>query len=242
MQSKSYRDLLARYLAPQWPQVVLLALLLFGDIALQLLNPQLLRTFIDTISSAGISAGLTGIAVLFISVALVQQGVKIVTTYVSERVGWSATNGLRVDLARHLVYLDMSFYKQHTPGELIERVDGDITAMANFFSQFVVKVLGNLLLLCGVLVVLIIQSWQVGLALLFFALIVLLLIMSVRNVAVKPWKAFRQASAELYGFLEERLTGTEDIRASGARAYVMQRFYNYARQRLRTSRRARLRA
>ena len=31
------------------------------------------------------------------------------------------------------------------------------------------------------------------------------------------WEAAREASADLFGFLEERLAGTEDIRACGAR-------------------------
>lgn len=240
MHSKNYRELLARYLLPYWPQIALTALLLGGDIALQLLNPQLLRIFIDDISNAGISAGLTGIAALFISVAILQQIVKIGATYVSERLGWNTTNALRVDLTRHLLYLDMSFYKKHTPGSLIERVDGDITAMANFFSQFVVKVLGNLLLLAGILVVLLLQDWRIGLAFTGMTLLSLLVILSVRNVAVGSWKTFRQASADLYGFLEERITGTEDIRASGAHAYILNRFYHYARTRLRTARKARL--
>jgi hypothetical protein len=39
-----------------------------------------------------------------------------------------------------------------------------------------------------------------------------------RDVAVPHWTAARQASAELFGFLEERLAGTEDICSSGATA------------------------
>lgn len=237
---QTYRHLLKTYLAAQLPQVLLLAALLCGDIALQLVNPQLLRIFIDTVTTSAAQASFLWVAGLFILVALIQQVVKVGASYLSERVGWSATNALRVDLARHLVQLDMGFHKQHTPGELIERIDGDISALANFFSQFVIKVLGNLLLLFGVLIVLSIQDWQAGLALSLFGLVALVLINSVRSVAVKPWKVFRQASAELYGFLEERLHGTEDIRSSGAQAYVTRRLYGYTRQRLRSGRQARL--
>lgn len=237
---KEYRHLLKTYLAAQLSRVILLAALLCGDIALQLVNPQLLRIFIDTITTSAVQTSLLWVAGLFIVVALAQQVVKVGASYLSERVGWSATNALRVDLARHLVQLDMGFHKQHTPGELIERVDGDISALANFFSQFVIKVLGNLLLLFGVLIVLSIQDWRAGLALSLFALVALILINSVRSVAVKPWKAFRQASAELYGFLEERLHGTEDIRSSGAQAYVTRRLYGHTRQRFRSGRKARL--
>ncbi len=237
---KEYRNLLVKYLTPQMTRVILLALLLCGDIALQLVNPQLLRIFIDAITSSGAQAMPLGIALLFIAIAILQQGVKIGTTYLGERVGWTATNALRGDLALHLVRLDLSFHKKHTPGELIERVDGDVTALANFFAQFVVRILGNLLLLLGVLIVLLFQDWRAGLALTFFTLAALVLINSVRNIATKHWTAFRQASAELYGFLEERLTGTEDIRSSGAQDYVLRRLFTYTRERLRLARRARV--
>ncbi len=237
---KEYRQLLATYLSPQMPRVIGLAALLIVEIVLQLVNPQLLRTFIDTITSTGPQDSLLVIALLFVVVALFQQGVKIWATYLSERVGWIATNALRVDLTRHLLRLDLSFHKLHTPGELIERVDGDINDLAKFFSQFIVQVLGNLLLLFCVLIVLSVQDWRAGLPLSLFTLISLGVINAVRGIGVPYWKVFRQSSADLYGFLEERITGTEDIRSSGAQAYMLHRLYTYTRERLRASRTARL--
>jgi len=38
------------------------------------------------------------------------------------------------------------FHTALTPGELTERIDADVTALSNFFSQFVIRVLGNVLL------------------------------------------------------------------------------------------------
>ncbi|GCE16854.1 ABC transporter ATP-binding protein [Dictyobacter kobayashii] len=237
---KDYRELLWRYLAPQHIRVFLLGLLLCADIILQLINPQFLRTFIDTITASGPQPFLLGLAILFMVVALIQQLITIAATYISERLGWSATNALRADLALHLVRMDMSFHKTHTPGELIERVDGDVTNMANFFSQFVIKILGGLLLLAGILAVLWYTEWHVGLALSIFAVVALVAINSARGIAIKPWKAFRQVSAELFGFLEERLRGTEDIRSNGAQPYIMRRLYMLTRERLRSGTRARL--
>lgn len=49
---QQYRRLLVTYLKPQWPQVLLLTLLLLGSIGLQLVGPQLLRYFIDTAQDA----------------------------------------------------------------------------------------------------------------------------------------------------------------------------------------------
>ena len=58
------------------------------------------------------------LALLFMGVALVQQVASVVATYLSENVGWTATNGLRADLGEHCIYLDMSFHNARTPGEM----------------------------------------------------------------------------------------------------------------------------
>jgi ATP-binding cassette subfamily B protein len=83
-------------------------------------------------------------------------------------------------------------------------------------------------------------DWRISLALVLFVTIVLLALLAVRNIATPHWKAYRQASADLYGFLEERLTGTEDIRSNGAQNYMLRRLFTHTRERLRTAWKARL--
>jgi len=236
----SYRALLIRYLRPQAAKVVVLAGLLLGSIALELVNPQIVRLFIDAATTHDTRTNLTVAAALFISLALLQQTLSVGATYVSERVGWTATNALRADLTLHCLRLDLSFHKARTPGELIERIDGDVTALANFFSQFIVQVLGSLVLLVGVLAVLWTVDWHTGAVLTVFAVVILAAMVWLRAVAVPYWTAERQANADLYGFLEERLGGTADLRSSGAEAYTMRRLVTYVRARLRAGSRARV--
>ncbi|HCI80495.1 MAG TPA: ABC transporter ATP-binding protein, partial [Ktedonobacter sp.] len=63
------------------------------------------------------------------------QIVAIGEAYIAENVGLTATNQLRADLMLHCLRLDPVFYTTHTPGELIERVDGDVHKLSNFFSR-----------------------------------------------------------------------------------------------------------
>lgn len=224
-----FQDLLGTYVRPQRLRVVALAALLLSSIGLQLLNPQILRSLIDTATSGGALETLTLAAVLYIVVALIQQGVAVAATYVGETVGWSATNALRADLAAHCLRLRLSYHNTHTPGEMIERIDGDVTALSNFFSQFVILILGNALLLAGVLVLLYREDYRVGLVLTLYAAGALFLLGRMRNYAVPAVTAERQASAEFFGFLEDRLSGLDDIRANGGGGFVMLRFYQNAR-------------
>ena len=226
---KPYGRLLVQYLKPSWPWVVLLAVLLFGNMGLQLVPPQIMRRFIDTAREGGTLETLVRAGLSFIGIALAQQVVSVLAMYVGERVGWSATNALRADLARHCLHLDMSFHNAHTPGEMIERLDGDVTVLSNFFSRFVLQIVGNALLIVGVTVVLFMEDWCLGLALAVFAAVVLTIIGRLANVGVPHWAEARQASADQLGFLEERLAGSEDIRSCGAIAYVMRRFAQKAR-------------
>src|SRR6185503_8313345 len=137
-------------------------------------------------------------------------------TYVGENVAWNATNDLRAGLALHCLRLDMTFHKARTPGELIERIDGDVTALANFFSQFVIRVLGNLILMLGVLIVLLVEDVRIGVVMTTLAVLLFLTLLGVQRLTVPFWTRARESSAALFGFVEERLSGTEDIRSSGA--------------------------
>src|SRR5262245_41839663 len=130
-----YWLLLRRYLANQRGRVMLLFGLILVSTALQVLSPLLIGRFIDEALGAADQAALTKRAIAFIIAALLAQAVTVWSTYLSEVVGWTATNALREDLARHCLRLDMSFHKTKTPGEMITRLDGDIEALSLFFSQ-----------------------------------------------------------------------------------------------------------
>jgi ATP-binding cassette subfamily B protein len=236
-----YLNLFVRYVAPEWRRVAFLGILIAASIGLQLVAPQLLRSFIDNAIGGAEVDGLVRIAILFVAIALGQQLAAALATYLGESIGWVATNALRADLALHCLDLDLGFHKARTPGELIERIDGDVTALAGFFSRFAVNVLGNLVLLVGVLVVVALEDWRAGLALTGFAVLAVgLLLGPLRTIAVGGWRRVRETSAQIYGFLGERLGGTEDIRSSGAETHILNGLALHHREWLRSRRRAML--
>lgn len=212
----AYWALLDTFLRPQRARLGGLLVLLLGSTALQLAGPQLLRVIVDTASGDGAARSLLPLALAYLGVALAAGGVTIMTTLVAERVGWAATNGLRATLYRHALSLDLDFHARHSPGTLIERVDGDVTSMANFFSRFVVVILGNGLLLIGILAVLLRENVVLGLVMLTLGVLAALFLVRVRNAATPHWVAGRTGSANFAAFIEERLVATEDLKSNGA--------------------------
>lgn len=220
---QQYMRLLATYFRPQRGRVALLALLIGGGIGLQLLNPQLVRYVLDTAQTQGDLRPLVLAALLFILFGLLQAGATFAATYVGEDVSWTATNALRADLALHCLRLDLGFHHARTPGELIERIDGDVSQLADFFSQLVLNVIANGLLVLGVIVLLGVEDWRLGLAALGYAALILLVLQAVQGRTVRLWDQARGSNAALYGFIEERMAGREDVRANGGVPYVIRR-------------------
>lgn len=220
----SWWRLLVTYLGPQWRKALPLGVLLLGGIALDLANPQILQVFINDATNHVPVSTLMRLAVIFLIIALISQISKATAAYFGLNLGWSATNKLREDLALHSLRLDLTFLNTRTPGEFIERIDGDLTALSNFFSEFVIRILGNLLLLVGIVILLWYANGLMGLALTVYTLVTLAAMIALRQVAIRAGTSERQASANTFGFLEERLAGLDDIRANGGGAFVMHRF------------------
>ncbi len=229
--TKQYQALLVEYLTPLKSQVILLALLLLINIGLQLINPLIVGAYLDAVEAGSSLDVLIRAAAVFMGIAIVAQVFRITVTYVGENIAWTSTNNLRSDLALHCLKLDMSFHKQYKPGELIERVDGDVTQLANFFSQLVIRLGANLLLVIGVLILLGLQDWRLGISITAVAVVGMVALNWLNKRSVPRWQVVREVEAKLFGFLEEWLNGTEEIRSSGAESFILLRLYQAMRTR-----------
>ena len=224
MTAPSYRATLTTYLRPLRPRVVVLTLLMLGSIGLQLAVPLLLSRFIDAAVAREAVSGMIAIGFAYLAAGVVNQVLDAGASYLGADIGWRATNRLREELGEHLLTLDMGFHNETTPGEMIERVDGDVTAISDFISRFLVRLVGAAVLLLGVLVVCWLEDFRLGIAITIYVVAVSSLLVSLRNLAIRAAEEEREVSARLYGFIEERLAGIEDIRALGAGRFTMGRF------------------
>ncbi|MBT3274023.1 MAG: ABC transporter ATP-binding protein [Spirochaetales bacterium] len=220
-----YWALLSVYLKGRRGKFILLSCLLLGSVGLQLVVPQFTRHFIDLAKSGAEYRYLILAAIGFLGASLGQQVVSVLARYAGEVVAWSATNDLRADTAEHCLNLDMTFHNEKSPGELIERIDGDILTISKFFSQLVVLVIGSVILLAGIIVALFLEDLRVGAMYTAFSCATLFAFIKLRNIAVPHDKARREKISEMFGYIEERLSGTEDIRSSGAVDFVLLGLY-----------------
>jgi ATP-binding cassette, subfamily B, bacterial len=212
-----------------------------ASMALRLALPVLLGRFADDALGGATTSALTTIAAAYVAAALGSAALDLVVVWWSARVSWRAGNRLRERLAAHALRLEQAWHSRHSPGQLIERIDGDVEAMAIFFAGMAVQIAGNVALILGMLAVATVIDVWTGVVLTITACAGAAVMVRLRMAAVEAREREREVNAQLYGDLEERLGGLEDLRANGAGRYAVHRLHGHSALSWRAARRASLR-
>ncbi|PRY45212.1 ATP-binding cassette subfamily B protein/ATP-binding cassette subfamily C protein [Umezawaea tangerina] len=206
-----------------------MVVLLVASILLEIAEPRIVAHFIESVQLGRPEGALVAIALLFLGVAAFRQVGRVIAAYASERVSWTATNAAREDLAAHVLDLDLSFHESRSPGELIERIDGDVNQVAEFFSSLIVHLVGSVLLVVGILTALTFLDWRIGLTFAAVTLVGLYGLAKVAAIATVKWEDDREQSARFFGYVSESVRATEDLRSSAATGHAMARFHRHLR-------------
>jgi ATP-binding cassette, subfamily B, bacterial len=192
--------------------------------ALTVVGPLLVQRLIDEARAGTTQDVVFRLAVGFLIINALAQAVHVVVVGLGTTTAWRTTNDLRLRLTRHVLSLDHDFHRRHTPGELIQRVDGDVTAVSDFFGKVLPRALAAALMLVGIVAVLLANDWRLGLGMIAYVAVAVGVILLGRHRAVDESAEEMGSYARLYGGIEERLTAGEDLRANGAGAHAMWRF------------------
>ncbi len=206
-----------------WRWVGLAALVAIGS-ALTITGPLVVRQIVDAATDGTTTAEITRLALIFLAIAVAAQFIAVIVAWFATVAAWRTTNDLRLTMTRHVLSLDHEFHRTHTPGELIQRVDGDITSVSDFLSQVVTKAAGAAMLVGGMIAVLAVLDWRLGLGMAVYVAMALAIILRQRHRAVSESSDEMGALGRLFGGIEERLTAAEDLRANGAADHVAWRF------------------
>lgn len=221
---------MAPYLRAHRALLWVVAACLAAALALTLAGPILLGRFIDLSLGTTTGGSLGGIALGFLLIAIGTQIVGVVTAWAATDLSTRTTNQLRSELTDHVLSLDMSFHRTTPPGELIERVDGDVGQLGVLLGNFVPQMIQEALMLLGVLALLWAIDPRLGATLTGYAVVALLLLSRLRHLGVGAWEEARESYAKAGGFQEELLGSTEDVRPNGATDHVLLKFLQLNRR------------
>ncbi|MEF3306230.1 ABC transporter ATP-binding protein [Paenibacillus sp. GYB003] len=228
---------IATRLAPHKGKAALLFALLAAGIALQVYSPRYLQLFIDQAKEGRDLSVLATSAALFLLLTTLRQVATVAAQSMTGKLTWDVTNRLRLELTRLCLDRGSEFHKLHPPGELLERIDGDVGRLNNFLSAFALKVVGNHLLVAAAAAAVWIIHPVVGAVVAALTAAALIVLHGMGGRGTRTVRRYLAESADLLGYMEERMAGREDIRALDAAPHALAVYYERLRSVYRTRRR-----
>lgn len=194
--------------------------------------PLAIRAVVDStasINQSGISLQLA--LGLFALLVLFNFAFNFIQEWGTARIAQRVIFSLRRAMFAHLQQVSLGLLDQTQVGRLMARLQGDVNALQEFMESSI-SALGDLCLLLGIIVVLLLLDWQLGL----LTLTVLPILVLIR-VLWLPWaknqfRRAREASSQVNSALAENINGIRTVQESRREQFNFARYEPIARENL----------
>lgn len=143
-------------------------------------------------------------------------GFEAINVLIRNWVGQKALLTLRSQIYDAIQRMPVSFFDRQSVGRLMSRTIHDVDQINQLYSESLVPMLGNILLLLGIAVAVVYLSWQVALITVLVAPPLWWLTHRFRQEQRRCFELIRAIVSSLNGFVQERLMGVSTIRIFGS--------------------------
>lgn len=215
---------LLKYVRPYTFRMIVALIAMLISSGLTLVVPYLVKLAIDGPIAEANLAGLNQIAGLMLVAFCALYIASTLQRYLLSWVGQRVLKDLRDELFRHLQKLPLGYHDTHIVGVTISRVISDVDVINQLLSQGLITLIGDTLLLMGIILVML--SLNAQLALVTFAIIPVMVVVTMifAKRAKIAFRKTRARNAELIGDLAENLTGIRVIQAFANEDVTTERF------------------
>ncbi len=203
------------YLRPHMGLALVSLGVLLLDGFLDIVGPYLTKVAIDEHMSKGDVAGLTWVALLYLTALTAGALTQYFRLWLLQLTGQRAVFRLRVELLEKLLGLPQSFYDRTPIGRLVSRAVQDVEVIQELFTQGVVVIFGDMVSLLAIAAALLWLDWRLALVTLCLTPPLALATVFYRSRARDAYRKLRRKVAQLNGFLQESLSGMVTIQLFG---------------------------
>jgi len=192
--------------------------------------PYLLKSGIDSyitapdLADAARISGLVTTALYFGLLVVLGFALTFIQVVLLEWVGQSVMHRIRQDLFAHILNLDLAFLNSQPTGRLVTRLTNDVQNMHEMFTSVLVTLFNDILRLAGILVVLLLINFRLGLVMSLFIPIALLLTVVFARLAREKFRAIRSQLSRLNSYIQEAVSGITIIQLFGRQRRAAERF------------------
>lgn len=191
-------------------RILELSVVMLSCSGLELLIPQILGMYVDSLNVINIKL-LSIIAISYLLMVIISAIINNINIFLCENLGWKICDDIRIELLEKVFGYGAQYQKMNSSGGLVEKIEGDVNFLFNFFSSFLVNIVGSGLIVIGVIIFFFTKSIWLGLCfLLISGLIMAIFIFSQKSIT-NLWKTARMTEANTVGRFAEMIHGRKDI-------------------------------
>ncbi len=187
-----------------------------------LAGPKLIQYIIDHFLNSDLASvaavpeperiqGLLIAAGIYVLVAITFASVGYLQGITLFRLGINIVTDLKSKLFTHVLHLGLDFHEEQSPGKLISRVESDTETLKELFSDVTVNLLRNILFFVGILVMMLIEDFSIGVWILLLVPLLFAATFWFINYMRKYWREWRVQWAILMGYVTEYVQGIDVI-------------------------------
>ena len=196
------------YARPYLAQFILVFLIMLLSITYDLLSPVLVGKIQDLIKVAGFPVKRLYLMVGGYAAVLVVSMVSMyLQTMILQKLGQKILSDLREDVFSHIESLSHEQLNNIPVGKLVTRVTNDTDGICRLFTNVLVTLIKNVMVIAGVLVSMLFVNYAMTLVVLCFVPFVALFTYIFQKFSRKAHRAVTDSRTELNTFLSENLSG-----------------------------------
>lgn len=131
------------------------------------------------------------------------------TTMSLQKIGQRIIYDLRMDVFKHIESMSIAQINEIPVGSLVTRVTSDTNALSNLFTNTIVNLIKNSIMLIGVIATMLIIDWRIALVALAFMPFIAITSYIFRKYARNNYRTVRHSFSVMNAFLNENIAGVK---------------------------------
>jgi ATP-binding cassette subfamily B multidrug efflux pump len=213
-----------KYVKPYRTTFVIAAFLTIFLAGNALVQPILMQLTLDKYILANNYNGLVLMVTLMIAQLAIQTAVQYYQTYSTNALGQSVIRDLRKDVFNHIMSLQLKYFDRTPIGMLITRTVSDLETIADIFSEGLISIVGDLLLVLAIIILMMVRDWKLALITLIPMPFLILSTYIFKEAIKSSFQEVRTQVAHLNTFLAEHISGNSIIQYFAREDQEMRKF------------------
>lgn len=201
------------YVKSELPLIIVSLLMILVNVALSSLLPVIFQQFIDTLEDTTnvILRDIIFLAVGYFVINVFNQAFLYFESMILQKVGQKIIYSLRVEVFKHIENMSLNQFNDMPVGSLVTRVANYTSAMSTLFTDTLVNLIKNILMICATYAIMAYYSWKLSLIMLAIIAIIFVATFIFQHYIGLNFKKERAYVSDMNTFLSENLAGMKII-------------------------------